>query len=121
MLVDSLLPIFIYKTGFADFVTPIRVDKQYTYMVLMWTCVGFIIYTLTSHISILVLSYIRTANIENFYNYMLIDANEIDNIKKAKNRRDAIIFFTIILTVVFLTWVIIRLVKRKQATKVVVK
>ena len=87
----------------------------------MWTCVGFIIYTLTSHISILVLSYIRTANIENFYNYMLIDANEIDNIKKAKNRRDAIIFFTIILTVVFLTWVIIRLVKRKQATKVVVK
>lgn len=121
MLVDSLLPIFIYKTGVADFVTPIRVDKQYTYMVLMWTCVGFIIYTLTSHISILVLSYIRTANIENFYNYMLIDANEIDNIKKAKNRRDAIIFFTIILTVVFLTWVIIRLVKRKQATKVVVK
>lgn len=121
MLVDSLLPIFIYKTGFADFVTPIRVDKQYTYMVLMWTCVGFIIYTLTSHISILALSYIRTANIENFYNYMLIDANEIDNIKKAKNRRDAIIFFTIILTVVFLTWVIIRLVKRKQATKVVVK
>lgn len=121
MLVDSLLPIFIYKAGFADFTTPINVDNQYTYMILFWTCVGFITYTLISHVSVLVLDYIRTANIENFYNYMLIDAAEISNIKKAKNRRDAIIFFAIILTIVFLVWIIFRLIKRKQATKVVVK
>ena len=121
MLIDSLLPIFIYKTRFADFVTPITVDNQYTYMVLFWTCVGFIICTLFWHISVLVSSYIRAANIENFYNYMLIDPNEISNIKKAKNRRDAIIFFTIVLTIVFLVWIVVRLIKRKQATKVVVK
>lgn len=121
MLIDSLLPIFIYKTGFADFVTPITVDNQYTYIVLFWTCVGLIICTLFWHISVLVSSYIRAANIENFYNYMLIDPNEISNIKKAKNRRDAIIFFAIILTVVFLVWIAVRLIKRKQATKVIVK
>lgn len=121
MLVDSLLPIFIYKAKFADFVTPINVDNQYTYMVLFWTCVGFIIYTLVSHVSVLVLSYIRAANIENFYNYMLIDANEISNIKKAKNRRDAIIFFAVVLTIVFLVWIVVRLIRHKQTTKVVVK
>jgi len=45
---------------------------------------------------------VRAANIENFYNYMLIDANEITNIKKAKNKRDAIIVFAIFLTLAFL-------------------
>ena len=70
---------------------------------------------------ILISNYLRAANIENFYNYMLIDPNEITNIKKAKNKRDAIIFFATVITIAFLIWIIVKILKRRQATKVVVK
>ena len=121
MLIDSILPMIIYHTHFADFNTPIAVDSQYTYMVLFWSSVGVMSFTLFFHILIVVGNYLRSSNIENFYNYMIIDPNEITSIKKSKMKRDAIIFFAIILTVVFIIWLVIRLVKRKQQTKVVVK
>ena len=121
ILVVCLLPIFIYKAHFADFITPITVDNQYTYIALFWSAISAICIIGITHVWVLVLGYVRAANIENFYNYMLIDANEITNIKKAKNKRDAIIVFAIFLTLAFLIWLILRIVKRNQATKVVVK
>ncbi len=121
ILVVCLLPVFIYRAPFADFITPITTDNQYTYIVLFWSAISTICVIGIAHIWVLVLGYIRTANIENFYNYMLIDANEITNIKKAKNKRDAIIVFAFFLTLAFLIWLILRIVKRNQATKVVVK
>ena len=121
VVIDSLLPIFIYKSNFADFNTPIIRDNQYTYIVLFWSLISLIAITFGAHMWILILNYLRAANIENFYNYMLIDPNEIINVKKAKNKRDAIIFFAIIMTIAFLIWIVIRIIKRKQATKVVVK
>ena len=121
ILVVCLLPIFIYRAPFADFITPITVDNQYTYIALFWSAISAICIIGITHVWVLVLGYVRAANIENFYNYMLIDANEITNIKKAKNKRDAIIVFAIFLTLAFLIWLILRIVKRNQATKVVVK
>ncbi len=121
ILVVCLLPVFIYKAPFADFITPITVDNQYTYIALFWSAISAICIIGITHVWVLVLGYVRAANIENFYNYMLIDANEITNIKKAKNKRDAIIVFAIFLTLAFLIWLILRIVKRNQATKVVVK
>ena len=106
---------------FADFNTPIAVDGQYTYLVLFWTSVGVLVFTLLSHIWIVVSNYLRVSNIENFYNYMVIDPNEIAAIKKSKMKRDAIIFFAVILTIAFIIWLVVRLVKRNQQTKVVVK
>ena len=52
---------------------------------------------------------------------MVIDPNEIAAIKKSKMKRDAIIFFAVILTIAFIIWLVVRLVKRNQQTKVVVK
>ena len=121
VLINSLLPIFIYKTSFADFNTPIDKDNQYTYMVLFWTTISLAIVTFGTHMWILISNYLRAANIENFYNYMLIDPNEITNIKKAKNKRDAIIFLATVITIAFLIWIIVKILKRRQATKVVVK
>lgn len=121
MLVDAILPMIIYHAPFADFNTPITVDGQYTYFVLFWTSVGVLVFTLLSHIWIVVSSYLRVSNIENFYNYMVIDPNEIAAIKKSKMKRDAVIFFAVILTIAFIIWLVVRLVKRNQQTKVVVK
>ena len=121
MLIDAIIPMFVYHTSFADFNKPIAVAGQYTYLVLFWSSVGTLIFTLLSHVWIVVTNYLRASNIENFYNYMIIDPNEITAIKKTKMKRDAIIFFAIVLTIAFIIWLVVRLVKRKQQTKVVVK
>ena len=68
MLVDSILPMIIYHAPFADFRTPINVDEQYTYLVLFWLSASVMIFIILSHLLIVVNNYLRSSNIENFYN-----------------------------------------------------
>jgi flagellar biogenesis protein FliO len=69
---------------------------------------------------LLVGNYIRVARIENFYNFMIVPQEELDTIKKQKNRRDLIIFLCAILLVGLVGYLVYRLVKRNRATKVIV-
>lgn len=123
MLIDSICVIF-YQTpnlSFADFYTPIKEGHNYTYAVVFWTSVATILIVLLYHIFALASNFVRASNIDNYYNYQIVDPNEIKDIKKAKNRRDLFIFLLVIGTFIFITWLIIHLVKQKNTTKVVVK
>ncbi len=119
MLVDSIVVIFAKNGGsFADFDIP----GNYTYAIVFWACVATIIIIFLFHIFTIVSNYIRSSNIENYYNYMIVDVNEINDIKKKKNRRDLFIFLTVIGSVIFLTWFIIHMIRGNQKqTKVIVK
>jgi flagellar biogenesis protein FliO len=70
--------------------------------------------------SLLVGNYIRVARIENFYNFMIVPQEEIDLIKKQKNRRDLVIFLCSIALIGLIGYLIYRLVKRNRAAKIVV-
>ncbi|MCF0125662.1 MAG: hypothetical protein HUJ68_07905 [Clostridia bacterium] len=49
------------------------------------------------------MAYLRSSNIDNYYNFSVVDPQEIANIKKSKNKRDLIIFFAVTGTIIFLT------------------
>jgi hypothetical protein len=68
----------------------------------------------------LLTNYIRASRIENFYNFQIVPQEELDIIKKQKNRRDLIIFLCGIAFVGIIGFFIYRLVKRNKATRVVV-
>lgn len=123
MLIDSICVMF-YKSptlAFADFYTPIKESGNYTYAIVFWASVTIMLSILIYHIFSLVSNYVRASNIDNFYNYQIVDPNEIKEIKKSKNRRDLFIFLLVIGTFIFLTWLIIHLVRQKNTTKVIVK
>lgn len=65
-------------------------------------------------------NYIRYTRIENFYNFVIINEEEITNLKKKTNRRDALIYFAISFTLILIVWLIVKLFKRNKKTKVVV-
>ncbi len=124
MLVDSIMVMFAIekqRLPFADFYTAYA-KGQATYIIVFYACVAFIFFILTSQITLILLNYLRATNIENFYNYMIIDANEIQTIKRKKNIRDLVIFCVIVGSIVFLIWLVFRIIRnKKQATKVIVK
>ena len=118
MLVDSIVVIY-YKNphiGFAEFSVP-RSEGNYTYSAVFWSFVGLIIFVFINHVLSCSMAYLRASNIDNFYNYSIVDPTEIQMIKKRKNRRDLIIFFAVTGTVVFLTWLIVKIVLNKKKQK----
>jgi uncharacterized membrane protein len=68
----------------------------------------------------LLTNYIRYSRIENFYNFQIVPQEELDVIKKQKNRRDLIIFLCAIVFIGLIGYFIYKLVKRNKTTKVVV-
>jgi hypothetical protein len=95
--------------------------NTYAYAIIFYSCIAALVLTLVTHVSLLVANYIRTARIENFYNFMIVSQEEITVIKKQKNRRDMIIFLIVIGLVGFIAWFIYKIVKRNKATQVIVK
>jgi hypothetical protein len=81
-------------THFGD-TSPAKLDT-YAYAILFYSSIAAFIITLVTHVSLLVANYIRTARIENFYNFMIVPQEEITAVKKQKNRRDMIIFLIVI-------------------------
>ncbi|ASJ89209.1 MAG: hypothetical protein B1217_0315 [Candidatus Malacoplasma girerdii] len=124
MLIDSIAVIFSSdsKLGFADFNAAWELNK-YTYAIVFYSCVGVAILILILHIFLILTNYLRSANIENYYNYMIVDQNELTAIKRKKNIRDLFIFLLVIGTVIFLTWLIFRFIRRKRTnnTNIIVK
>jgi hypothetical protein len=70
---------------------------------------------------LLLTNYIRASRIENFYNFQIVPQEELNLIKKQKNRRDLIIFLCTIAFVGIIGFFIYRLVKRNRAAKVIVR
>lgn len=122
MLVDAIVVMWgPGDPGFGRFDIAAK-NGNYTYSIIFWVSVVVILVTFIYHLSSIVLNYMRASNIENYYNYMIVDVNELNDIKKKKNRRDLFIFLTILLSVIFLIWFIVHLIRGKQKeTKVVVK
>jgi flagellar biogenesis protein FliO len=69
----------------------------------------------------LVSNYIRAARIENFYNFMIVPQEELNLLKKQKNKRDLIIFLIVVGLIGFIAWFIYKIVKRSKSTKIVVQ
>jgi hypothetical protein len=90
------------------------------YEIIFWASVSAILITLILHATLLLTNYIRTSRIENFYNFQIVSQEDLDLIKKQKNRRDLIIFLCSIAFVCIIGFFIYRLVKRNRSTKVVV-
>lgn len=126
MLVDSIMVMFAKdssgnRLNFGDFAAAWHYGDK-TYTIVFYACIGCISLILINQITIILLNYLRSTNIENFYNYMIVDATEIQTIKRKKNIRDLVIFCVVIGSVIFLIWLIFRLVRRrKEATRVIVK
>nr|QIQ09948.1 hypothetical protein PlMoll_1110 [uncultured Mycoplasmataceae bacterium] len=124
----SLITLFVtciicyiqYPTYFGDVITPITLHNNYAFVVIFWGCVAVVIGTFIMQVCMLLGNYIRYTRIENFYNFVIINEEEITNLKKKTNRRDALIYFAISFTLILIVWLIVKLFKRNKKTKVVV-
>ena len=122
ILVDAIAVMF-KGYSFGDFNAAMYVGDL-TYSIVFWSCAGAGILIFLIHAITIFSNYLRAANIENFYKFQIVDQDEINKIKKHKNYRDAIIFFVVVGSFIFITWMIIKIVSSKlggKKTTVVVK
>ena len=121
ILVDAICVSAIAKAPFGNFWAPCTSDNaDYTYVAIFVSFVVVVAILIINFVLTFISSYLRASNIDNYYNYSIVDPTEIQEIKKRKNKRDLIIFFAVIATVIFVVWLITRLVlnKRKQVPTV---
>lgn len=88
---------------------------HHVHLVLLFLPISVILLTLFLHIILLITNYFRATRIDNFYGVQIISDNDINEIKKNKNKRDFIIFFTLGLLFVFIIILIIRHFRKKRA------
>lgn len=120
LFVDAVIVGILYK-NFGGFYRALE-EGQYTYFVIAVVCFVSLFIIISSHLLMIVGNYLRASNIENYYNFAVVDPTEMSELKKHKNRRDAIIFAVVIGSIFFLCWFIVKLVRnRNGATKVIVK
>jgi uncharacterized membrane protein len=70
-------------------------------------------------VGLLICNYLRAARIENFYNFMIVDQEELNLIKKSKNKRDLIIFLTSCLIIGIIIYFVYKLIRKRKTTKIV--
>lgn len=99
---------------------PSKLGGDYIYEILFFSGLAALIITGLLHVGLLVCNYLRAARIENFYNFMIVNQEELNVIKKQKNKRDLIIFLTSCLVIGVIIYLIYKLVKRNKAVKVAV-
>jgi hypothetical protein len=109
-----------FGTWNADTVDPSIRERYIVYEAIFWCAVSAILLALFLQTTLLLTNYIRSSRIENFYNFQIVPQEELNLIKKQKNRRDLIIFLCTIAFVGIIGFFIYRLVKRNRAAKVVV-
>jgi hypothetical protein len=95
--------------------------KYGIFEIIFWCTVGTLLITVILHAVLLLTNYLRYSRIENFYNFLIVPQEEIDALKKQKNRRDLIIFICSLLIVGLIGFLIYKLVRRNKTTQVVVK
>jgi hypothetical protein len=121
----SLFILFIFiiakilngNVNFGDW-NPTMYGGDHIYEILFFSGVAALIITAALHIGLLVCNYLRAARIENFYNFMIVPQEELNVIKKQKNKRDLIIFLTSCLIIGVVIYLIYKLVKRNKAIKI---
>ena len=102
----------IGKAKFGDI--SYQTHLHHVHLILLFLPISVILLTLSLHIILLVTNYFRAARIDNFYGVQIISDHDLNEIKKNKNKRNFIIFFTFGLLFVFIIILIIRHFKKKK-------
>ncbi len=120
LLVDAIWTAFEYHE-FGGFIKAWK-DGNRVHLILNVVCFFSLIVICCFQIYKITSNFLRACNIENFYNFSIIDQNELQMNKKNKNKRDALIFFMIFGLFFFLIWLLIKFINnRRSPTKVIVK
>ena len=122
ILVDAIVIMFDKNLNdihykFGDFLGVFK-DGKYSYVIVLIFALVIFSLTFINHVYSIINNYIRASNIENFYNNSIANDENIREIKKTKNKRDAIIFFAIIGTIFFLVWFLYKIISKKRINKV---
>ena len=102
----------ISKAKFGDI--SYQTHLHHVHLILLFLPISVIFLTLFLHVTLLVTNYFRATRIDNFYGIQIVSDNDINEIKKNKNKRNFIIFFTLSLLFVFVIILIIRHFKKKK-------
>ena len=102
----------ISKAKFGDI--SYQTHLHHVHLILLFLPISVIFLTLFLHVTLLVTNYFRATRIDNFYGIQIVSDNDINEIKKSKNKRNFIIFFTLTLLFVFVIILIIRHFKKKK-------
>ena len=117
VLVDAICVAAIAQVPFGNFWAAAANKNDFTYLAVFIAFAAAFAFILVNHVVTCIMAYLRSSNIDNYYNFSVVDPQEIANIKKSKNKRDLIIFFAVTGTIIFLTWLIVRLVLNKRRQK----
>lgn len=112
IFINYFLAWIISKAKFGDI--SYQTHLHHVHLFLLFFPISVIILTLLLHIILLITNYFRAARIDNFYGVQIISDSDINEIKKIKNKRNFIIFFTLTLLFVFIIILIIRYFKKKR-------
>jgi hypothetical protein len=128
-LLDALFFYLMHKddglSNFAkgDYFLQWKYTPDYTFAIISTVSLTCFIGTVLIHASLLVTNYLRVNRIECFYTFMIVSQEDIDLIKKKKNKRDLFIFLSVLFLIFLLGFLIYRLIKRGggKTTNVVIK
>ena len=112
IFINYFLAWIISKAKFGDI--SYQTHHHHAHLVLLFLPISVILLTLFLHIILLVTNYFRATRIDNFYGVQIISDSDLSVIKKSKNKRNFIIFFTLALLFVFIIILIIRHFKKKK-------
>lgn len=102
----------ISKAKFGDI--SYQTHFHHVHLVLLFLPISVISLTLFLHITLLITNYFRAMRIDNYYGVQIVSDSDINEIKKIKNKRNFIIFFTLALLFVFIIILIIRHFKKRK-------
>lgn len=95
-----------------------RLPYNPLFLVIVICAITWMFCTFILHISLLVSCHIRANKIDHFYSVQIVSNDEIDMLKKKKNRRNAIIVIAIIATIVLFGIYIYKIIKTKKTNNI---
>ena len=71
------------------------------------------------HVYLLITNYLRSSKIDQFYGQQIVSDEELEVIKKKKNKKDAIIFLAVVLVIVLIGILVYKLIQNKKVNNTV--